>query len=184
MRFVFDNNFCDEERSFPMKGILTILLMAFSMSAFAQFSAGCQTDSAKIAEYRERIGLDYSMPDYSIKKIDEKVMGARLANLLRYFEEGMNQGEYNYGLVKILGEQHKELRNLYFSVKKLKLISASKSGTDITVKYEVWPDDNSANVKQTNVLFLFREGVSESRTTNELFATLSRYVQAREILNQ
>ena len=40
------------------------------MSAFAQFSYGYQTDSAKVAEYRERIGLDYSMPDFSLQPSD------------------------------------------------------------------------------------------------------------------
>ena len=41
-----------------------------------------QMDAEKRAEYRECIGLDYSMPDYSTNRVNPKVMGARLAKIL------------------------------------------------------------------------------------------------------
>ena len=58
-----------------------------SMIASAQIWVGYKSDSVKIAEYREKIGLDYSMPDYSVTSIDEKKIGSRLTNILRYYEE-------------------------------------------------------------------------------------------------
>ena len=41
-----------------------------------------QMDAEKQAEYREIIGLDYSMPDYTTSKVDAKAMGPRLAKIL------------------------------------------------------------------------------------------------------
>ena len=161
-----------------------LLFTLVSLTSFAQLRVSTQTDAEKQAVYRERIGLDYSMPNYSVKKIDEAKMGTRLANILRYFEESMNQGQYNRWLATILGEQHEELRTLYFYVKKIKLLSVSKKGNEIIITYKVWPENNPAKVKQAEVQFLFKEGVSDSQTTNELFSTMSRYVQAREKLNK
>ena len=41
-------------------------MLMVSMIASAQLWVGYKSDSAKVAEYREKIGLDYSMPDYSV----------------------------------------------------------------------------------------------------------------------
>ena len=49
---------------------------------------------------------------------------------------------------------------------------------------KVWSDKNSKDVKQVDLTFHFNDGVSESQSTNELFSYMSRYVQAREKLNQ
>ena len=40
-------------------------MLMVSMIA-SQLWVGYKSDSAKVAEYREKIGLDYSMPDYSV----------------------------------------------------------------------------------------------------------------------
>lgn len=58
--------------------IITTLMLMVSMGIDAQIRFGYQTDSAKIAEYRERIGIDMTVPDFETKKIDAKVMGPRL----------------------------------------------------------------------------------------------------------
>lgn len=65
----------------------------------------------------------------------------------------------------------------------MKLLSVSKKENEIIIVYKVWPENNPAKVKQTDVSFHFREGVSDSKTTNDLFSTMSRYVQAREKIN-
>lgn len=46
-----------------------------------------QTNEAKQAEMREKIGLDLSVPDFETKRIDAKVMGERLAGMLDYLME-------------------------------------------------------------------------------------------------
>ena len=158
------------------KTVLTTFLLLLSMAMSAQF----QTDSAKIEKYRKAIGLEMTIPDYRVKKIDDAKMGVRLANILRFFEESLTQGQYNRLLTIILGEQHEELQHSYFSIKKVKLQSAIKKGDDIVVVYKIWPEHNDANVTQTDVVFHFLNGVSESKNVNELFSTMSHYVQARE----
>ena len=54
--------------------IIATLMLMVSMGVNAQLRTA-QTDSAKIAEYRERIGLDMTVPDFETKKIDAKMMG-------------------------------------------------------------------------------------------------------------
>ena len=75
-----------------MKQILiTLIMLLGAMDASAQFRTA-QSDSARQAEYREKIGLDMSVPDFDAKKIDEKVMGTRLAGILNYLMENCDQG--------------------------------------------------------------------------------------------
>jgi maltodextrin utilization protein YvdJ len=59
-------------KTMAKKGIITLLMLMVSMIASAQLWVGYKSDSVKIAEYREKIALDYSMPDYSVTSIDEK----------------------------------------------------------------------------------------------------------------
>lgn len=67
--------------------IIATLMLMVSMGIDAQIKVGYQTDSAKIAENRERIGIDKTVPDFETKKIDAKVMGTRLAGILEYLLE-------------------------------------------------------------------------------------------------
>ena len=75
--------------------IIATLMLMVSMGMNAQIRVGYQTDSAKIAEYRERIGIDMTVPDFETKKIDAKVMGTRLAGILEYLLENYTQGTYS-----------------------------------------------------------------------------------------
>lgn len=50
--------------------------------------------SDRMAAYREAIGLDMTVPDFSTKKIDAKVMGPRLAGILEFLLENYTQGTY------------------------------------------------------------------------------------------
>ena len=101
-----------------MKGmiIMTLMLMV-SMGMDAQIRVGYQTDSAKIAEYRERIGIDMTVPDYETKKIDAKVMGTRLAGILEYLLENYTQGTYSRLIALMIGEQVEELKQAFSTSK-------------------------------------------------------------------
>ena len=89
-----------------MKGmIITALMLMVSMGMDAQIRVGYQSDSAKIAEYRERIGIDMTVPDFETKKIDVKVMGTRLAGILEYLLENYTQGTYSRLIALMIGEQ-------------------------------------------------------------------------------
>ncbi len=162
-----------------MKGVvITALMLMVSMGMEAQIRVGYQTDSAKIAEYRERIGIDLTVPDFSTKKIDAKVMGPRLAGILEYLLENYTQGTYSRLIAQMIGEQVKELKQAYFNIKKMKFVCAKKAGDELSILMKVWPDKNTKDVKQVDLTIHFIDGVSESQTANELFSYMTRYVQA------
>ena len=162
------------------KLLFVIMMLVCTVGAAAQVPSNVETDSVRIAEYREQIGLDMSVPDFQVKKIDEAKMGTRLANLLRYFEENYSQGFYIRRITSVLREQYEEFENVYPEVTKIKLESVSKMGNEITVKYKIWLGDNPKKIKLTLVTFHFIDGVSKSRIVNEMFSYMSRYVQSRE----
>lgn len=142
-----------------------------------------QRDSIQKAEYKEKIGMDCSMPDFSVTSIDEEKMGSRLANLLRFYEEVKEQSVYTRMVNTILGEQNEELEHVFLEVKKQKLVKVEKVANEIDITYRLWLNKNPKNIKQADVSFHFKDGISESQTVNEMFSNMSRYVQAREQVN-
>lgn len=166
--------------------LFTIFLLLLSASISAQSidvtMRKQQIDDAKQTEYREKIGLDYTMPDYNVKKIDAKKIGHRLAGILLYLEENYKQAIYNRKLAAIIAEQKEAFVNSYFELTKLKLVSISKTDNVIVVKYKVTIDTKADKKEQTDLQFCFTDGISDSQKVNELFAYMSRYVSAREEL--
>lgn len=162
------------------KLIIAMLICSCTVGAYAQTSIA---DTDKAERIRQEIGIDTTMPDFETKKIDEKVMGTRLANLLNYWEESYGQGTYARKISLVLSEQKEEFKNYAPEVKKIKLQKVSKAGNEILIVYKVWLNSNPSNIKQTEAVFHFTDGVSDSKTVNELFSYMSRYVQAREQMN-
>ncbi len=163
--------------------LITWLLIIGTVNVFSQIRT-VGPDSERMAEYKKAIGLDTTVPDFDTKKIDAKVMGSRLANLLNYLLENYNQGSYELQIAQILGEQNESLQHLYYKINKMKLANASKQDNIITILMKVWPDKNKADVNQVEMMFRFVDGVSDDLTTNDLFSCMSRYVEAREAFNQ
>ena len=163
--------------------IRNILLLAFlsvlPLDMSAQLWVGYKSDSVRIAEYRQNIGLDYSMPDYSVTSIDEKKIGSRLANILRYYEEANDQNMIRRKISRILGEQNEAFEYASPEFIKQKLVKIEKSADEITIVYRLWLDKNSANLKHVDIQYHFKDGVSESNTINEMFSHMSRYAQTR-----
>lgn len=166
------------------KVILLLCLLLGATNISAQTSAKPSLDSVKIAEYRERLSLDYSMPDYSVKKIDESKMGSHLTNILRYFEENGTRGTLTSWISSILAEQDESFKNRYIELKRLKLQKVSKKGNEITIIYNASLQAPAGLPSQVDLLFHFLDGVSESKPVNEMFSYISRYVTAREQINK
>ena len=166
-----------------MKLLITIFLLLGATSISAQTSTKQTLDSVKIAEYREKLSLDYSMPDYSVKKIDETKIGSHLANILRYFEENGTRGTLTSWLSSILSEQNEAFKNRYIELKKLKLQKVSKKGNEITIIYNASLQVPAGLPSQTDLMFHFLDGVSESKPVNDMFSYISRYITAREQIN-
>lgn len=167
-----------------MKRILFMLLLSLGVvSIQAQLRpVAAQLASARQAEYRAQIGIDLSVPDFDTKKVDAKIMGSRLAGILNYLLENYNQGVYSRQLAYLLEEQVEALEKLYFNIKKVKFQNAKKVGNEITIMLKVWPDTNSANVKQADLMIRLVDGASENQKINELLSNVSHYVQMREQL--
>lgn len=165
------------------KPILSSLMLIMSFTLFSQ-TLPIQTDEAKQAEWREIIELDLTIADFETKTIDSNVIGNRLARILDYLMENYQQGVYDRRLSQIASEQNEALDNVYFQLKKIKLINAAKKGNIITILLHADLQKNAANIKQTDIMFQFVDGISESDKVNELFSYISHYVQAREHMIQ
>ena len=161
--------------------VISALIVMLSISCFAQGVPG-RRDSVRLEKYRMEIGLDMSLPDFDIKTIDAKVMGTRLAGILDYLMENYQQVVYDSKICQILREQNEALEQMEFQLKKMRFVRATKRGNEITLLFTVWPTKNVAHVKKADLTCHFTDGVSESRATNELFSTISHYIQASEQL--
>lgn len=161
-------------------GIQSVAAQTTLARAMQQSENFKPTEEEKIAEYKEKIGLDYSMPDFSlnnIKKIDEGIVGTRLANYLVYIDENYNQPIYNRWITSIIAEQNATVQNTYFEIEKLKLVSISKQGNEIGLRYIAFLKDNENEKLKTDLLFHFTGGVSESSRVNKMFSYISRFLR-------
>ncbi len=78
-----------------MRKLIVILLMSFcAFCSYAQTTS--QQENPKVTELRQQIGIDYSMPDFKTKKIDEGVIGTHLAGMLNLLQKYYNDGTYNW----------------------------------------------------------------------------------------
>lgn len=163
---------------------ITVLLLMASLTMSAQIRTGYQTDSVRNAEFREKIAIDMSVPDFETKKIDGKVMGKHLASLLEFLLENYLQVTYNMHISEMVKNQNEALEKHYFSIKKMEFVSAKKAGNEINIYMKVWPAKNSANVKKADLAIHFKDGIGDNSHVNEMFSNISRYVQMRELMNQ
>ena len=86
--------------------IFLLLLIAFNIMP-QRVRPTVLTEEQKKQEIREKINLDYSVPDYNVKRPDAKVMGWRLAKILQSLEKNYTQPVYNQMLSQIRNEQIK-----------------------------------------------------------------------------
>lgn len=157
-----------------MKFLLSFLLMLSAFIMQAQTSTP-QEEDPKVAEMRQQIGIDYSMPDFKTKKIDGKVIGTHLAGMLNLLQKYYNDGTYNWKLAGIVKEQKKMVTQV--SIDKLKISEITKTGDIISIQMNMKLSKNSEGIKNADIVIVFDKGVSESQTVNSLFSYLSRYVQ-------
>ena len=121
-----------------MKKQILILLLLFigTMNVCSQLRT-VGPDSERNAEYKKAIGLDTTIPDFDTNKIDAKVMGSRLANLLNCLLENYNHESYELLIAQILSRQNESLQHLYYKIKKMQFANASKQGDVMTVLMHV-----------------------------------------------
>ena len=135
----------------------------------------------KREELRQQIGLDYSMPDYQVSKIDDKVIGSHLANMLRFLERNYKDMIYNQYLSKIRSEQMNDISLRFIGVDKVKVTSVSKKGSEIDVTIQtiskVSKEISKKKMLITDLHIHFVDGISDSYSINTLFTNLNRYAR-------
>ena len=155
------------------KLFLMTMLMLFSQSLSAQTTQ--QSEDARTVELRQELGIDYSMPDFSTSKIDGKVIGERLADLLQQLQSKYDNCVLNQYISLIQCEQIENLN--YATVEKLNITRISKVDDVITIETKTKLSNNAAKVKNAKLTFVFDKGVSESIFVNDLFKYLGRFIK-------
>ena len=157
-----------------MKKLLLItLLMVFTLNISAQTTQ--QSEDARTVKLRQKLGIDYSMPDFSTSKIDGKVIGERLAKLLQQLQEKYDSSVLNQYISLIQCEQIENLN--YATVEELHITRISKVDDVIYIEAKTKLSNNTAKVKNAKLTFVFDKGVSESTSVNDFFKDLARYIK-------
>ena len=97
-----------------------LLIMSFNIMA-QRVRSIVLTEEQKKQEIREKINLDYSVPDYNVNRPDAKVMAWRLAKILQSLEKNYTQPIYNQMLSQIRSVQTGGLKVRYSHVDKSRI---------------------------------------------------------------
>ncbi len=162
-----------------MKKTLLLFSLLLMVCGVAAQSTG-QIDEKKMMDYRETIGLDYSMSDFDTNKINAKVIGSRLARLLYSLEVNYTQGYYNRTLASILAEQLETPAYQFVSVTKIKTQKITKIGDEITILLKTTFTSPDLGKQNTILTLRFFQGISDSHFVNSLFYTLGNYLKEDE----
>ena len=153
---------------------MTILLLMTTVMVSAQ-KVTTSSDAERKELAKKTLALDYSMPDYSVKKIDAKVMGPRLAKILESLCANYTQHQYLSSLSLIQSKQVEGLK--YGTIKTMKLENVTKTGHELTIRFNTILEPNNLNLKKSQLVFHFVDGVSEDVATNEFFCILCKYIK-------
>lgn len=157
--------------------LLSLLMLAAGSMSAQSYSQG---KDPKVIEMRQKIGIDYTVPDYDVRKPDAKVMGWRLAKVLKKLEQNYQQGTYNRMLASIRSEILEEPNLRYIPVNKMKILKIQKIGDVITIRISTSSKNETLGKLNHEFDIKFEKGVSDNDTTNQLFSDLNRYIKEDE----
>lgn len=158
-----------------MKKILFILCLLLGVTSLSAQRLKTYIDEDRRAEVRKTLVLDYSMPDYTTSKPNPKIIGQRLADILDKFQE-MSQSQTMMGSISVIQTQQID-GMIYCTVKKVKLNEVAKHGNQITITYDTELARNQKNLKNSKIVFIFVDGVSDDMATNDIFTNVCKYVR-------
>ena len=115
------------------------------------------------------------MPDYSVYKVDPQVMGPRLASILQVLGANYQRSDYLSILSKIQADQIEGLD--YCTIEKLGLVNVTKTGNIITIRLKTTLAKNPLDIKKSDLIFTFADGVSENKRVNSLFVNICNYIK-------
>lgn len=159
-----------------MKHFLILILLSIGVTAsYAQTSPVTPQAEQYKSELREKLQLDYSMPDFSTSKLDPKIIGNRLSKLLRKLQDNYHDPVFNRKLSYIVCEQNPNLK--YVTIDKFSIKNISKSGNVITIRANEKFGKSTTGIKTAEIVMSFDDGVSDSQKINDLFSDLGRYIK-------
>lgn len=159
-----------------MKHFLILLLLCVGVPAsYAQTTPTTTQTELINSELREKIRLDYSIPDFSTTKLDPEIIGNRLSKMLRKLQDNIHDSYFNHKLSHVVCEQNPNLK--YVTIDKFSIKNISKSGHVMTIKANAMLDKMIAGFKTAEIVMSFDNGVSNSQTINDLFSYLGRYIK-------
>lgn len=157
----------------PKIPLLTTMLFA-ALCASAQQTA--QYDEVQKEKIHQEIGIDYSVPDYSVRRPDAQVMGWRLTKILESLERNYTQNIYSWYLTNILNHQTDEHAPLYLPIDKLKILNIQKQGNTVSIRIKLLSKTKELGKIEREIVLSFINGVSEDDTVNTLFYELDRHI--------
>lgn len=160
-----------------MKRFAIIIVSILSTLGLSAQVRTIGTGSDKQEEFRQKIGIDYSITDFDTKKIDGRVIGVRLAKILESLQKNYTQGTYNRQLANIRYEATEDPKIRFLGIDKFKILSVKKEGTVITIRLNTMVKNDMKEKLSHEFDVVFDKGVSHSDKVNYLFSDLSRYIR-------
>lgn len=127
-------------------------------------------------EIRQKLSLDTTLPDYSVYKVDAEVMGPRLATILQELGSKYKRSDYLSILSSIQVDQIEDLD--YCTIEKLGLVNVTKTGNTITIRFKTTLTENPLDLKKSDLIMTFIDGVSENKKVNALFSNICNYMKS------
>lgn len=155
--------------------VITFMLLIGVATLSAQTSWGTTNEAQYNAEVRQKLSLDTTLPDYSVYKVDPQVMGHRLASILQELGAKYKQSDYLSILSMIQADQIEGLD--YCTIEKLGLVNVTKSGNTITIRFKTTLAKNPLDLKKSDLIFTFTDGVSGNKQVNSLFSNICNYMK-------
>ena len=155
------------------------MLLLFGAAGLADLSAqstwGTVSDDQYASDVRQKLSLDTTLPDYSVYKVDPQVMGPRLAAILQELGAKYKRSDYLSTLSLIQADQIEGLD--YCTIEKLGLVNVTKSGNTITIRFKTTLAKNPLDLKKSDLIMTFIDGVSPNKKVNSLFSNICNYMK-------
>ena len=167
------------------KLLFTCVLLMVALSVSAQFRYHYityeQQQEQRKQAIRDAINFDYSVPDYNVSSLDEKVMGWRLAKMLLFLEDNFTQWQHNRRLSMIRNVQMGEVSVSYHPIDKIKVLNVQKQDSVITIKINTFSKgEKKRDDVNFDITLSFTNNLSDDETTNSLFSEIGRYIRKNE----
>lgn len=171
--------------TFLIKASLAIfILLMIAPATYAQtfYGLGQKWTGKETKEeaWRKKIDIDMSVPDFTTTKVDQYVMGWRLAKMVEFLQKNYRQSSYNRPLTTIRYEQTEDKKLMFAGIDKLEFVSAEKNDSVITLKWKTFTKLDKKEKVYHDIIMRFVKGVSDSETVNNLFSDVSRYIRPDE----